>query len=73
MSATFAKNDLVMYELYNEPHIDSYATWSAGDDTYAGMLEMYEVVRKNVGDNAIVLIRWVREAGRWLFYIKFFA
>ena len=48
MSATFAKNDLVMYELYNEPHIDSYATWSAGDETYAGMLEMYEVVRNNV-------------------------
>ena len=64
VSATFGANDLVMYELYNEPHIDSYDTWSAGDDTYAGMLEMYAAVRANAPE-AVVVIAGQKQCVEW--------
>ena len=45
VSATFKDNELVFYELYNEPHdVDTYA-YIHGNNQYAGMLEMINTVR----------------------------
>eukprot|EP01062_Namystynia_karyoxenos_P066001 TRINITY_DN60025_c0_g1_i1.p1 TRINITY_DN60025_c0_g1~~TRINITY_DN60025_c0_g1_i1.p1 ORF type:complete len:440 (+),score=137.86 TRINITY_DN60025_c0_g1_i1:163-1320(+) len=55
MSATFGKNEMVWYELYNEPHISDINAYIHGDGTYAGMLEMYAAVRKNAPNGVCVI------------------
>jgi protein subunit release factor A len=50
VSETFAGNDHVFYELYNEPHNNETDVFIHGDDTYAGMLDMIAAVRKNSAD-----------------------
>ncbi len=46
IAQTFAANDMVFYELYNEPHLKSAEVWMNGNAQYAGMLEMLAAVRK---------------------------
>ena len=49
----FKDNDLVFYELYNEPHLPtsiSTDVYLNGNDTYVGMLQMIEAVRKHSSD-----------------------
>jgi len=46
LAQTFGDNDLVMYELYNEPFAASYDTWLRGGSGYEGMQPMYEAVRR---------------------------
>ena len=41
----FGGNEMVIYELYNEPHIDDVDVWLHGNAQYAGMLEMLAAVR----------------------------
>ena len=55
VSSTFASNDHVFYELYNEPHNNPTDRWMNGDSTYAGMLEMAAAVRKNSPDQMLVI------------------
>jgi hypothetical protein len=55
VSAMFAKNTLVFYELYNEPHLHNVTQWMNGDATTSGMLEMLAAVRKN-DPSGVVLI-----------------
>jgi hypothetical protein len=50
----YGSNKRVMFELYNEPHLDSFDTFANGDATYAGMLEMYQTVRAVTSDSMIV-------------------
>ncbi len=53
-SSLYKDNDLVFYELYNEPH-----TWfqalQGGDYRYAGMTEMYDAVRRNAPKGMVVI------------------
>ena len=55
VSETFAGNDHVFYELYNEPHNNETDVFIHGDDTYAGMLDMIAAVRKNSADQVLVV------------------
>lgn len=55
VSWTFRHNQLVVYELYNEPHIADYDVWANGDDTYAGYLEMVDVVRAHAPGSLVVI------------------
>lgn len=54
VSSLYKDNDLVFYELYNEPH-----TWfqalQGGDPRYAGMTEMYDAVRRNDPNGLVVI------------------
>jgi len=54
VSTKYQGNDLVLYELYNEPH-----TWfqalQGGDSRYAGMTEMYSAVRTNAPSALVVI------------------
>lgn len=54
VSKRYEGNDLVFYELYNEPH-----TWfqalQGGDARYAGMTEMYQAVRNNAPSALVVI------------------
>ena len=46
----FKDNELVFYELFNEPHLPTSTSTDVylnGDDTYVGMLQMIEAVRKH--------------------------
>ena len=49
----------VFYELYNEPFfkpgMDNFEIYYNGSDEYVGMLEMYNVIRKNDPDGIIIL------------------
>lgn len=49
VSATFANNTRVFYELYNEPHTSDVGAWARGkaETGTAGMLEMLAAVREN--------------------------
>jgi hypothetical protein len=47
ISAKFASNPLVWYELYNEPFGPSYDVWLNGDSQYEGMKPMAAQVRAN--------------------------
>lgn len=57
VSATFAANDHVFYELYNEPHMEDSQLdiFIHGDETYAGMLELEAAVRANVPDAVLII------------------
>lgn len=55
VSKRYAGNNLVLYELFNEPWIMQYNDWYSGGTTYAGMKDMYEVVRKNAPSGLIVI------------------
>ena len=58
ISEKFKDNDHVMYELYNEPHLDdtiSTEVYLNGDDTYVGMIPMIEAVRKHSNDQVLVI------------------
>lgn len=54
VSATYAANAMVMFELYNEPHV-WYQALYGGDPLYAGHAEMLQVVRRNA-PSALALI-----------------
>lgn len=47
LSATFANNPLVWYELYNEPHAASVDVWLNGNTKFEGMKAMAATVRAN--------------------------
>jgi len=55
VAAMFKDNKLVWYELYNEPHINDFEVYKDGSDAYAGMVEMYKVVRTHATDSMIVI------------------
>lgn len=55
VSKAFAGNDHVFFELYNEPHDIDADTFVKGSGTYAGALDMIDAVRKNAGDNVLVI------------------
>ena len=54
VASTYANNHLVLYELYNEPHVWFQALYG-GDPLYVGMSEMYKAVR-NVTSTGLVII-----------------
>jgi hypothetical protein len=54
ISATYADNAMVMYELYNEPHV-WYQALYGGDQWYAGYAEMYDAVRATAPDALVVI------------------
>ena len=60
------KETISNIELYNEPYLKKgeFDTYYAGDDTYVGMKEMYDVVRKNDPDGLIII------AGMVCFFIN---
>jgi len=47
ISARFANNPLVWYELYNEPHAPSYDVWLNGNNRFEGMKAMAAAVRES--------------------------
>eukprot|EP00051_Salpingoeca_urceolata_P011188 m.138240 g.138240 ORF g.138240 m.138240 type:complete len:423 (-) comp17021_c0_seq1:8-1276(-) len=47
LASRFGGNELVFYELYNEPHLGNTSIWLHGNDQYTGMLEMAAAVRKH--------------------------
>jgi len=55
VSADFADNELVFYELYNEPHIGDFDVYAHGNSQYTGMIEMYEVVRANDPAGVVII------------------
>jgi len=54
LSQRFGGNDLVLFELYNEPHTDT-DTWMQGSQQYAGMLEMIDTVRQHAPNVPLVI------------------
>jgi hypothetical protein len=54
VASKFGTNDMVFYELYNEPHRVSQDAWANGDATTSGMLEMLAAVRKHSQSPAII-------------------
>jgi hypothetical protein len=55
ISSKYKSNPLVLFELYNEPWIGNFTQWYSGDNTWAGMKEMYNAVRKNAPTNLVVI------------------
>jgi len=55
IASEFGTNQLVFYELYNEPHIDDFAVFVGGNSTYAGMMEMYAAVRAHAPDSMVII------------------
>jgi len=58
VSSQFKDNEYVFYELYNEPHLQSETTndiYLNGNDTYVGMLELIQAVRKHSQDQVLVI------------------
>ena len=55
VSETFAGNDHVFYELYNEPHNNKTDVFIHGNSEYAGMLDLIAAVRKNTADGVLVV------------------
>ena len=55
VSSTFKDNELVFYELYNEPHDVDANAYIHGNNQYAGVLEMMQAVRKNAPDQVFVI------------------
>ena len=54
VAATYASNPLVLFELYNEPHV-WYQALYGGDPLYAGMAEMYAAVRNASASNLVII------------------
>lgn len=54
VARTFAGNDYVMFELYNEPHVSDIATWLHGDEASAGMVDMLAAVRASSPNPVII-------------------
>lgn len=54
LSQKYGSNDLVWYELYNEPFVNSYDIWLNGNTQYEGMKNMYDAIRQNT-NNPIVI------------------
>lgn len=59
VASKFGNNDHVFYELYNEPHMKNTTAdlevFMHGNDTYTGMLEMSDAVRKYSKDSVLVI------------------
>ena len=58
VSSQFKDNEYVFYELYNEPHLQSETTndiYLNGNDTYVGMLELIQAVRKHSQNQVLVI------------------
>ena len=60
VAQTFGANELVFYELYNEPHIDDVDTYIHGSDQYAGMLEMLAAVRAHA-PHAVAIVAGAKQ------------
>lgn len=54
LANSYKDNQLVWYELYNEPYVGDYDIWMNGDSKYEGMLHMYNAVRAHT-DNPIII------------------
>jgi len=54
LAQRYGGNDLVMYELYNEPFVADYQVWLDGGNGYEGMKNMYDAVRQHT-NNPVVL------------------
>lgn len=54
MAQKYGSNDLVWYELYNEPFSIDFSTWLHGDETYWGMADLYAAIRSQT-DNPILI------------------
>ena len=63
VAQTYAANDLVLYELYNEPHV-WYQALYGGDPLYVGMSEMYAAVRNHTATGLVVMAGtgWAQDA-----------
>jgi hypothetical protein len=53
LSKKYGSNDLVLYELYNEPYAGQ-DIWLNGDDSHYGMIELYNTVRNNTNNPVII-------------------
>ena len=54
----FKDNELVFYELFNEPHLQQEVTnevYLHGDDTYVGMLGLIDTVRAHSQDQVLII------------------
>jgi len=54
VAQTYGNNSLVLYELYNEPHVWFQALYG-GDPLYVGMSEMYKAVRNQTKTGLIIM------------------
>jgi aryl-phospho-beta-D-glucosidase BglC (GH1 family) len=74
VASTYASNPWVLYELYNEPHV-WYQAFYGGDPLYAGMSEMYDVVRNHTKDGLVVIAgmqQYAQDAaGSLAFYMQY--
>jgi hypothetical protein len=55
VAAVFGENKWVMYELYNEPHVQDVSVWMDGDAQHVGVLEMMSTVRKHTADSVVIV------------------
>ena len=63
ISEQFKDNEYVFYELYNEPHLDDLKLddettldiYLNGNETYVGMLEMIQAIRKHSKNQPLVI------------------
>jgi hypothetical protein len=55
VATRYKSNPWVMFELYNEPHDVSWSVWLNGDNTYAGMQQMYNAVRAAGASNTVIV------------------
>jgi len=55
ISAKYANNSYVFYELFNEPYQNQYDDWYTGGSQYAGMKTMYQTVRKNDPQGMVIM------------------
>lgn len=63
ISKEFKDNELVFYELYNEPHDVNQNDFIKGSSRYAGALEMISTIRANSPDQMLV----VAGGGGWAY------
>jgi hypothetical protein len=56
LAQRYGHNELVMYELYNEPFVADYTTWlqGGGGGGFEGMQQMYDAVRQHTPNVVIV-------------------
>ena len=56
VSNIYKNEGRVIFELYNEPFGVSPQVWKNGDGSWAGMQEMYNVIRTTSGANNLILV-----------------
>eukprot|EP01084_Bolivina_argentea_P177489 306915_1 len=60
VSAKYANNDYVFYELFNEPYLSNekgqnFSVYYYGNNQYAGMKQMYDAIRANDPNGLIIM------------------